>query len=255
VSSRSLGAVIVDDEELARGLVREFLAPHPDVKVLAECANGFEAVRCISELAPDLVFLDIQMPKLDGFEVLELVGRPESGGPAVIFVTAFDQYAVRAFEKHAVDYLLKPYDRARFDTALERARQRLREKAGPQPPPPGLAAAVRGRTTLKRVVVKDGAKVTVLPVASVDFVKAEDDYVLIRSGGKDHLKQQTMAGLMAQLDPGRFVRIHRSFLLNIDRLARLEPEPAGSQAAVLADDTRLPVSRSGATRLKSLLGS
>jgi two-component system LytT family response regulator len=239
VSSRSLGAVIVDDEELARGLVREFLAPHPDVKVLAECANGFEAVRCISELAPDLVF----------------VGRPESGGPAVIFVTAFDQYAVRAFEKHAVDYLLKPYDRARFDTALERARQRLRGKAGPQSPPPGLAAAVRGEVTLKRIVVKDGAKVTVLPVASVDFVKAEDDYVLIRSGGKDHLKQQTMAGLMAQLDPGRFVRIHRSFLLNIDRLARLEPEPAGSQAAVLADDTRLPVSRSGATRLKSLLGS
>jgi two-component system LytT family response regulator len=254
VSSRPLGAVIVDDEELARGLVREFLVPHPDVKILAECANGFEAVRAISELSPDLVFLDIQMPKLDGFEVLELIPREKGGGPAVIFVTAYDQYAVRAFEKHAVDYLLKPYDRERFDTALQRARQRLREKSLLPPPSPGLASAIRGETALRRIVVKDGAKVTVLPVESVDFVKAGDDYVLIQSGGKEHLKQQTMASLEAQLDPGRFVRIHRSFLLNIDRLARLEAESGLSQAAVLTDGMRLPVSRSGAARLRTLLG-
>jgi two-component system, LytTR family, response regulator len=253
VSSRPLGAVIVDDEELARGLVREFLASHPDVRILAECSNGFEAVKAISELSPDIVFLDIQMPKLDGFEVLELIPRETGSGPAVIFVTAYDQYAVRAFEKHAVDYLLKPYDRERFDTALERARHRLRESPGPPQAPAALAAAARGESALKRIVVKDGAKVTVLPIETVEFVKAEDDYVLIRSGGREHLKQQTMASLEAQLDAGRFVRIHRSFLLNIDRLSRLEAESGGAQAAVLQDGTRLPVSRSGAARLRGIL--
>lgn len=253
MSSRPFGAVIVDDEELARGLVREFLASHADVRILAECSNGFEAVKAISELAPDVVFLDIQMPKLDGFEVLELIPRAPGGGPAIIFVTAYDQYAVRAFEKHAVDYLLKPYDRERFDTALERARGRSRETVGPPEGAAALAAAVRGDAGLKRIVVKDGPKVTVLPVEAVDFVKAEDDYVLIRSGGKDHLKQQTMASLEGQLDPGRFVRIHRSFLLNLDRLARLEAGAAGSQEAVLSDGSRLPVSRAGAARLKPLL--
>ena len=183
MSSGPLGIVIVDDEELARGLVREFLASHPEVKILAECSNGFEAVKAISELAPDIVFLDIQMPKLDGFEVLELIPRETGRSPAVIFVTAYDQYAVRAFEKHAVDYLLKPYDRKRFDTSLERARHRLRESSGPPQAPAALAAAARGEPALKRIVVKDGAKVSVLPIETVEFVKAEDDYVLIRSGG------------------------------------------------------------------------
>ena len=253
MSSRLFGAVLVDDEELARALVRQLLAAHPDIRILAECSNGFEAVKAISELAPDVVFLDIQMPKLDGFEVLELIPRAPSGGPAIIFVTAYDQYAVRAFEMHAVDYLLKPFDRERFDRALERARGRSRETVGPPEGAAALAAAVRGDAGLKRIVVKDGPKVTVLAVEAVDFVKAEDDYVLIRSGGKDHLKQQTMASLEGQLDPGRFVRIHRSFLLNLDRLARLEAGTAGSQEAVLSDGSRLPVSRAGAARLKPLL--
>jgi two-component system LytT family response regulator len=248
-----LGTVVVDDEELARALLRELLSPHADVKILAECANGFEAVKAINELRPDLVFLDIQMPKLDGFEVLELV----EGSPAVVFVTAYDQYALRAFDANAVDYLLKPFDGKRFDAALEKARKRLgaagereaaREIAG------RLSSAAPSDRMLSRIAVRNGAKVTVIPVPALDFAQAQDDYVLLKTAGESHIKQQTLASLESRLDPGRFVRIHRSFLVNIDRLARLVPGPTGGHVAVLADGTRLPVSRTGADRLRRLLG-
>jgi two-component system LytT family response regulator len=248
-SERSrIGAVIVDDEELARNLLREYLGSSRDVDVLAECANGFEAVKAISEHKPDLVFLDVQMPKLDGFEVLELIGRDV----AVIFVTAFDQYAMKAFDAHAVDYLLKPFSQDRFDKALERARQRLGEKT---PPAPELARAARPpEQHVERIVVKDGARVHIIPVDKLDYAEAQDDYVELHSQGKSFLKQQTISSLEAALDPQRFVRIHRSIIVNIERVAKIEPYAKDSRVAVLGDGTQLQVSRAGYDRLKTLLG-
>jgi two-component system LytT family response regulator len=243
-----IGAVIVDDEELARGLVREMLKAHPDIRVLAECANGFEAVKAVSDLKPDLLFLDIQMPKLDGFEVLELVGRDI----AVIFATAYDVYAMRAFDAHAVDYLLKPFSAERFEKALERAKQRLGEKTTD---PVELAAAARPpEQFIERIVVKDGPAVHVIPVEKLDYAEAQDDYVALKSDKKTYLKQQTISSLESMLDPARFIRIHRSHLVNLDRVARIEAYTKDSKIAVLRDGTQLPVSRAGYARLKSLLG-
>ena len=243
-----IGAVIVDDEELARGLVREMLRPHADVRILAECSNGFEAVKAVTDLKPSLLFLDIQMPKLDGFEVLELVGRDI----AVIFTTAYDTYAMRAFDAHAVDYLLKPFSADRFEKALERARQRLGEKT---PDPVELAAAARPpEQFLQRIVVKDGPAVHVIPVDRLDYAEAQDDYVALKSDKKSYLKQQTISSLETMLDPARFIRIHRSHIVNLDRVAKIEAYTKDSKIAVLRDGTQLPVSRAGYARLKALLG-
>lgn len=240
-------ALIVDDEELARHVIREYLQSHPEIEVAAECANGFEAVKAFTEHKPDLIFLDVQMPKLTGFDVLELIGTDIS----VIFVTAYDQYAMRAFEVHAVDYLLKPIGRERFDAAVERAKSRLGQKL---PPAHELAAAARPlQQYLERLVVKDGTKVTLIPVAKLDYAEAQDDYVALASQGKKHLKQQTIASLEACLDPNSFVRIHRSYIVNLERVARIEPYGKDSRLAILIDGTRLPVSRSGYARLQALL--
>jgi two-component system LytT family response regulator len=244
----SIRTLLVDDEELARRLLREMLYPHPEIDIVAECANGFEAVKAVHELKPDLLFLDVQMPKLDGFEVLELIG-PDF---AVVFTTAYDQYALRAFEFHAVDYLLKPFNEARFEAALERAKLRLGQK---MPPPSELAAAARPPAQyLERIVVRDGAKVDIVPCERLDYAEAQDDYVLLRSGGKNHLKQETITNLEGSLDPSRFVRIHRSYIVNLERVAKIEPYTKDSRVAVLSDGTQLPVSRSGYARLKELLG-
>ncbi|MGE5345109.1 MAG: LytR/AlgR family response regulator transcription factor [Acidithiobacillales bacterium] len=249
-----LSAVVVDDEPPARQLLRELLGKIPSVRIAAECANGFEAVKAIGEHAPDVVFLDIQMPKLDGFEVLSLLPRREDGRPAVVFVTAYDQYAVRAFEANAVDYLLKPFDLARLGEAVERVRTRL--SSGRPGPPSGLAVAARDPSqSLSRVVVRDGANITVLPVTTIDWIKAEDDYVLVRAGGRDHLKAEPLASLEAQLPKDRFVRIHRSYLMNLDRLVRLEAGATGTPIAVLKGGTSLPVSRAGARRLRERIGA
>jgi two-component system, LytTR family, response regulator len=244
---KKLDALIVDDEELARHILRELLQSHPEIRLSAECANGFEALKAIGEQKPDLIFLDVQMPKLTGFDVLELLETDA----AVIFVTAYDQYAMRAFEVHAVDYLLKPVSRQRFEEALERAKKRIGEK---QPSAHQLAAAARPpQQFLERLVVKDGTRVTLVPVAKLDYVEAQDDYVALASQGKKHLKQQTIASIEAGLDPSRFVRIHRSYIVNFERLTRIEPYGKDSRLAILVDGTRLPVSRSGYARLKSLL--
>ena len=249
VRSAQIGTVIVDDEELARGLVREMLKPHADIRVLAECGNGFEAVKAVTDLKPDLLFLDIQMPKLDGFEVLELVGRDI----AVIFTTAYDTYAMRAFDAHAVDYLLKPFSAERFEKALDRAKQRLGEKT---PDPVELAAAARPpeQQYLQRIVVKDGPAVHVIPVEKLDYAEAQDDYVALKSDKKTYLKQQTISSLETMLDPARFIRIHRSHIVNLERVAKIEAYTKDSKIAVLRDGTQLPVSRAGYARLKTLLG-
>jgi two-component system, LytTR family, response regulator len=245
-------AVIVDDEDLARRILREFLAHEPDIEVIAECANGFDAVKVIGESQPNLVFLDVQMPKLDGFEVLELV----DGDFAVIFVTAYDSYAMKAFEAHAVDYLLKPFSRERFQTAIERARQRLNSTVQVlrKPEPAELAASARGpERYLERVVIKDGAKVTIITIDRLDYILAQDDYVELHSDKKSFLKQQTISSLESTLDPKQFVRIHRSCIVNIDRVAKIEPYTKDSRVAVLKDGARLPVSRSGYARLSEIL--
>ena len=206
---KKINALIVDDEDLARLVLRELIQSRPDITVVAECANGFEAVKAVAEHKPDLIFLDVQMPKLSGFDVLELIGTDTP----VIFVTAYDQYAMRAFEVHAVDYLLKPIGRERFDAALERAKSRLGEK---MPTPPELAAAARPpKQFLDRIVVRDGTRVTLIPVAKLDYAEAQDDYVALASEGKKHLKQQTIVSLEVMPRP-RALRprpplLHRQF--------------------------------------------
>jgi two-component system LytT family response regulator len=247
-TTRKWKALIVDDEELARKILREMLSTHPEIEVVAECANGMEAVKAAAEFAPDLMFLDVQMPKLTGFDVLELV---DASKLAVIFVTAFDQYAMKAFDVHALDYLLKPFSRERFESALTRAKQ---QKPEARTEPAALAAAARpAGQYLERIVVKDGTKVTLIPVAKLDYAEALDDYVSLASEGKKHLKQQTISGLEMALDPALFVRIHRSYLVNLERVVRIEPYAKDSKVAILTSGMKLPVSRAGFARLKKLL--
>ena len=245
-----LTAVVVDDEELARLLTRDYLKQSaPDIEITAECGNGFEAVKVINELQPDLVFLDIQMPKLDGFEVLELIDHE----PAVIFATAFDQYAMKAFDAHAVDYLLKPFSLDRFQTALQRARQRVGEKPAIAPSDLKQEARPVDQPFSERIVVKDGPRVHIIPIDKLDYVEAQDDYVCLYSQKKGYLKQQTISSLESALDPKRFLRIHRSHIVNLERVAKIEPYTKDSKIAVLQDGTQLPVSRAGYQRLKVLL--
>ncbi len=260
-TDKKFRAVIVDDEELARQVLREFLTAHPEIEIAAECANGFEAVKSVTELKPDLVFLDVQMPKLDGFEVLELIGT----SAAVVFVTAHDNYAIRAFEVHAVDYLLKPFGCDRFEAALTRAKDRLSsassaassptaQPARPAPSPSDLAAAARPPAQyLDRIPVRDGTKVFIIPIAKLDYAEAQDDYIALCSDGRKHLKQQTISSLESALDPSRFLRIHRSYIVNLERVARIEPYGKDSHVAVLHNGTQLPVSRAGYARLREFL--
>ncbi|BDT58694.1 DNA-binding response regulator [Massilia varians] len=238
--------LIVDDEHLARALLREYLAGHPDIELVGECANGFEAVKAIGELDPELVFLDIQMPKLDGFEVVELAGRK----PHYIFATAYDQYALKAFEVHAIDYLLKPFSRERLAQALDHARSR---RPQPQQMQAVVQDAARRRGYLERVLIKDGARVHVVPSASIDYIEAQDDYVQVTAAGKSWLKNQRLSELEAQLDPQVFVRIHRSWIANLGSIARIEPASKDSHCAVLKDGTRLPISRSGYQKLREMM--
>ncbi len=244
--------LIVDDEHLARALLREYLADHPDVEIVGECANGFEAVKAIGELDPELVFLDIQMPKLDGFEVVELAG----GKPHYVFATAFDQFALRAFEVHAIDYLLKPFSRERLAQALAHARSRLLPANAPQHVQALEAVvqeAARRHGHLERILIKDGARVHVVAAGSVDYIEAQDDYVQVNAAGKGWLKHQRLSELETQLDPQVFIRIHRSFIVNLGAIARIEPASKDNYCAVLKDGVKLPISRSGYARVRELM--
>jgi two-component system, LytTR family, response regulator len=245
--SETIRAIIVDDEKLARQYLVELLKQHPQVEVLAECKNGFDAVKAVSDTLPDLLFLDIQMPKLNGFEVLELLEHPL----AVVFVTAYDEYAVKAFDAHAVDYLLKPFSKERLAEAIEKVQRNLNQ---PRLPGPELKEAARAADNYqKRIVVRDGTSVVIIRDDDIDFIQAEDDYVSIHKRGKSWLKHQTLASLETALDPQRFVRIHRSVIVNVERIARIEPYTKDRYLAILKDDTRLPISRSGHKRIKSIL--
>jgi len=243
--------IIVDDEMLARGVVREYLAEHADVEVVAECANGFEAVKAITELAPDLVFLDIQMPKLDGFEVAELAGNKTR----YIFATAFDQYAIKAFDFHALDYLLKPFSQQRFDQALAHARASLVAGggAGDVAVANMVKEAVARQRPLGRVLIRDGAKVHVITCDKIEVIEAQDDYVQIRAEGRNYLKNQRMAELEELLDGEQFMRIHRSWMVNIACMDRIEQATRDSYVAVLRDGSKVPVSRSGYQKIRTVL--
>jgi two-component system, LytTR family, response regulator len=244
----SIRAIIVDDEDLARGLLREYLREQRDIAVIAECTNGFDAVKAVSEHKPELLFLDVQMPKLNGFEVLELIGSDL----AVVFVTAHDQYAMKAFDAAAVDYLLKPFDIERFRTALQRARRRLAERTSVSEPSELRNAALPPGQFLQRIVVKDGVRIHIIPVDQLQYAEAQDDYVALHSAGKTYLKQQTISSLESSLDPSRFVRTHRSFLVNLECVAKVEPYTKDSRLAILANGSQIPVSRAGYLRLKEL---
>jgi len=238
--------VIVDDEPLARDILREFLGADEDVEIVAECGNGFEAVKAVAEHDPDLLLLDIQMPKLDGFEVLELLDR----SPLVVFVTAHDEYALRAFEVHALDYLLKPFSQDRIHDVLARVKQQAGRE---HTPVAGLAASLRAKP-LQRIVIRlDDGTIQVVPVARIDYVEADDDAIVIHTAGTKLRKQQPIGDLARELDPDRFVRVHRSVLLNIERIEKIELYAKDSRVAILRDGTRVPVSRSGYARLKELL--
>ncbi|HEY0894707.1 MAG TPA: LytTR family transcriptional regulator DNA-binding domain-containing protein [Cellvibrio sp.] len=239
---KTLQLLIVDDEPLARALTREYLAKHNDIKIIGEATNGLEAVDAINRLAPDLVLLDIFMPKLNGLEVLELTGR--TGG--VIFTTAYDQYALKAFDLHAVDYLLKPFSQARFDEAIARARKLL--DAAPVNIPELLAD-----TKLERIVVRDRGQVHIIPLAEVEYIEAQDDYISIYWNGKSILKTQSLSALEAQLDSQEFVRIHRSIVVRLSAVKCLERISKDAQVAVLHNGAKLPVSRAGYERLKAFL--
>ena len=247
---------IVDDEPLARERLRTLLADRADVEIVAECVNGLDALERLRDAAADLVFLDVQMPELDGFEVIE--GLRAAGLeplPAIVFVTAYDAYAVRAFEVRALDYLLKPFDRLRFETALAGAMERVRGGGGTAAP--ALAALVeelrarRGWRT--RFVVRSGGKLGFVRTDEVDWIDAEGNYVRLHVGGRTHLVRDTMKSVEACLDPERFVRVHRSAIVNVDRIASLEPFFHGEYVVTMKDGSRLTSSRSHSHRLRDLL--
>lgn len=241
--------LIVDDEEPARRLLAEYLRAHPGWCIVAQARNGLEALQLAKEHEPDLLLLDVQMPKLDGFEVLGLLA-PEI---AVIFTTAFDEYAVRAFEVHAVDYLLKPFSAERLAQALTRAEKRLGERRNLAAPELARAARSPG-SYLERLVIREGAELRIITTAAIDFVRGQDDYVEVFHDARSSLTQQTLQSLEGSLDPQSFVRVHRSYLLNVSRVARIEPWGHGSKMAILHDGRNVPISRSGEARLRAVLG-
>jgi two-component system, LytTR family, response regulator len=248
--------LIIDDEHLARELVRKYLSGIPAVKVLAECENGFDALKAIQELKPDLLFLDIQMPKIDGFELLEVLDPK----PEIIFTTAFDQYAIRAFEMNAVDYLLKPFSKARLEQALEKAVQRIGMESlkegtpslsGGTPSLQNLQQQIDDeKKTIERVVTRLGSKITVIPVEKIWYIEAADDYVMIWSELGNHLKEKTMKYFEEHLPQGQFIRTHRSNIINISQVLSLQLYSKDSYIAIMKSGAKLKVSAEGYKRLK-----
>ena len=239
-------AIIIDDEPLARMVIKEYLMQHPSIQVLHECNDGFEGIKAIMQHQPDLIFLDIQMPKINGFEMLELVEQP----PAVIFTTAFDEYAIRAFESHAVDYLLKPFSQERFDKALSKYMER--EHAAPTPAL--LEEAAESPQQSQRIVVKTGNKIKIIPIDDVHYLEAADDYVKIHTKEGAFLKNKTMSHFEKILNTQQFVRTHRSYIVNVQLVTRIDPYEKESYLAQLKTGAQVPVSKSGYTKLKTVLG-
>ena len=251
----TIRALIVDDEPLARERLQMMLKPELDIEVVGEAINGDAAVAAIRKLAPDLVFLDIQMPVIDGFSVITEIGAERM--PLTIFVTAYDRYALRAFEVHALDYLLKPFDRERFQQALARARAQLqgKETAALNQRLAALLEQLHGeKQPLERVVVKESGRIFFLKAEEIDWVEAAENYVNIHAGKASHLLRETMSRLETRLDPSRFVRIHRSAIINIERLQELQPLFHGDYTVILNDGTKLTLSRGYKEKFQERLG-
>ena len=244
--------LIIDDESLARELVKKYLSDIPGIVILGECENGFDALKVIQDLKPDLLFLDIQMPKIDGFELLEVLDHK----PEIIFTTAFDQYAIRAFEMNAVDYLLKPFSRERLINALEKAKHRIETPSHSNETPSqksieGLKQQVEEeRQVIERVITRLGPKITVIPVQKIWYIEAADDYVMIYSELGNHLKEKTMKYFGEHLPPDQFIRMHRSYIVNISQIVSLELYSKDSYVAIMKSGAKLKVSAEGYKRLK-----
>jgi two-component system LytT family response regulator len=240
-------ALIIDDEPLARSIIQEFLRSHPAITVVQECGDGFEGLKAIQQHQPQLIFLDIQMPKINGFEMLELIEQP----PAIIFTTAFDEYAIRAFESHAVDYLLKPFSQERLDKAIQKW---MDQQQPATPAAPLLETASLSPQQSQRIVVKTGGRIRIIPIEDVHYLEAADDYVKIHTPEGVFLKNKTMGHFEKALDGEQFVRTHRSYMVNVQRITRLDAHEKESWLALLTSGARVPVSKAGYTKLKGVLG-
>ena len=243
-----INAIIVEDEKLARDLIKDYLSEHKDIRLLGEYEDGFSGLKAINEMKPDLVFLDIQMPKLSGFEMLEVLDHH----PVIIFTTAFDQYAIKAFEYNAVDYLLKPFSRERFSDAVNKSREKI--SSGDREGAKKIVEHMDAKEeAIQRVVVKSRSKIHVIPVDDIRYVEAQDDYVMIYTRDHKYLKQKTMKYFENHLPPADFVRIHRSYIARLSEITQMQLYEKDSYVVILKDSTRLPVSKTGLPKLKGML--
>jgi two-component system LytT family response regulator len=238
--------ILIDDEPLARGIVKEYLHSYNDVGLVAECCDGFEGIKAIQQFQPDLIFLDIQMPKINGFEMLELIEKP----PAVIFTTAFDEFAIKAFESNAVDYLLKPFSKERFDKAIQKYLQQTNSVSTQQV----IETAASSPLQQNRIVVKDGNKIKIIPVNKIHYLEAADDYVKIITADGSFLKKRTMNFFEQSLGAYHFVRVHRSYIVNTQLITRIDVYEKDSHLILLSTGEKLPVSKTGYAKLKEVLG-
>lgn len=243
-------AIIIDDEPLARSIVKEYLAHYPQIELAEECSDGFQGVKAIQQHKPDIVFLDIQMPKINGFEMLELIDEP----PAVIFTTAFDEFAIRAFETHAVDYLLKPFSRERFSKAVNKWLEQKGTVQQKSATDSLLESAALSPSQSDRVVVKTSGRIKIIPLHEIQYLEAADDYVKIFTTEGNFLKKKTMNYFEGVLDPKLFVRTHRSYIVNVQQITRIDAYEKENQVAILTSGLKIPVSKSGYVKLKSVLG-
>jgi two-component system LytT family response regulator len=249
--SEKLQTLIIEDEELARNLLRSYLKDHPDIEVIGECENGFDGVKAINEKKPDLVFLDIQMPKITGFEMIELLDFK----PQIIFTTAYDQYALKAFELNAVDYLLKPFSRDRMFSAIEKVQHRIQSGEDTAEKLEELTNLRPGEDFIDRVVVKDRHKIHIITVDKIRYIESLDDYVMIYTHEGRHMKQKTMKYFENNLDPKNFIRIHRSYIVQVDNIAEIQQYEKESYIVILKDaaKTKLKVSKTGYKKIKEVL--
>ena len=238
-------AIIIDDEPLARMMVKEYLQAYPHITVAEECNDGFEGMKAIQQHQPDLIFLDIQMPKINGFEMLELIDNP----PQVIFTTAFEEYAIKAFDAHAADYLLKPFSKERFDKAMQKLQQQRVNAAHAV-----VETALQSNLQSNRIVVKDNGKIKIIPIAQVQYLEAADDYVKIITAEGSFLKKKTMQYFEDSLPPQEFIRIHRSYIISAALITRIDLHEKDSHIALLTTGAHLPVSKAGYVKLKEVLG-
>lgn len=239
--------ILIDDEPLARSIVSEYLQSYADISIVQECNDGFEGIKSIARHKPDLIFLDIQMPKINGFEMLELIDDP----PAVIFTTAFDEYAIKAFEAHAIDYLLKPFSKNRFDKALKKW---LQDRKVSQTFSTDIPQDIRQPEERNRIVVKEGSNIRIVPVSEILYLEAYDDYVKIFTQKEMFLKKKTMNFYEQSLDGSQFIRVHRSYMIQLSQITRIEPLEKDSHVALLKTGVRIPLSKTGYAKLKLSLG-